>query len=64
MRDQGFEFPTQRVTLYPIDHEGAVAGACCHAAVCVDEWEIVADEFPAFDKVIVGCASCDCKLTV
>lgn len=58
MADQGLEFPAQRATLDPIDHEPAVAGACGDAVVGVDVVEVLVDVLPAFDEVVVGGSAC------
>jgi hypothetical protein len=55
--DQGLEFPAQRATLDPVDHETAVAGACGDSVVGVDVVEVLVDVFPALDEVVVGGAA-------
>jgi hypothetical protein len=56
--DQGLEFPAERATLDPVDHETAVAGACGDAVVGVDVVEVLVDVFPAFDEIVVGGSAC------
>lgn len=55
--DQCLEFTTQRVSLDPIDHEATITGASCHAAVGVNEVEVIADILPALDQIIVRIAA-------
>lgn len=55
---EGFEFSAEVAALDPVYHEPAVGGACGDTVFCVDVGEFVADVFPAFDEVFVGCAAC------
>lgn len=62
MADKCFELPTQRVSLDPVDHEAAIAGASSDTIVGVNEVEVVADILPALYQVIVRVAPCDMSL--
>jgi hypothetical protein len=57
MCDHGFEIPSKVLAVNPIDHEATVARTSSNSVLNINVFEIVADVFPALDKIPEGSAT-------